>query len=123
VGLRAWALLQALSVIFVGCDGLLKPAGTLGSSMVLQRAPSSPVLWGTADAGAPITAHIGDKAFGTTRTGKDGRFEVKLRPQEAGGPFDISLTNGQTNEVVTLRDVLFGDVWLCSVSACSPLRP
>ncbi|KAJ0063641.1 hypothetical protein NL108_004484, partial [Boleophthalmus pectinirostris] len=44
-----------------------------------------------------------------------GIWRVMLEPVEPGGPYNITaaLTNPQ-NTSVTLVDVLFGDVWLCS---------
>jgi len=43
--------------------------------------------------------------------GQDGRWQVKLGPFEAGGPYALT-ASGQ--ETVTVNDVLVGDVWLCS---------
>ncbi len=43
-----------------------------------------------------------------TETGADGCWHVLLPPQQAGGPFVL-----EVNEIV-IRDVLVGDVWLCS---------
>jgi len=37
---------------------------------------------------------------------------VSLDPMEAGGPNVIRATTG--NMSITLKDVLFGDVWICS---------
>ena len=40
------------------------------------------------------------------------RWMASLDPMEAGGPHVITATAG--NVSVTLNDVLFGDVWICS---------
>ena len=40
------------------------------------------------------------------------RWMVSLDPMEAGGPHVITATAG--NVSITLNDVLFGDVWICS---------
>ena len=37
---------------------------------------------------------------------------VSLDPMQAGGPHVITATAG--NVSITLNDVLFGDVWMCS---------
>ena len=45
-----------------------------------------------------------------------GWWKVTLEAQSAGGPFDIAALSkvGNTSLAITLHDVLFGDVWLCS---------
>ena len=40
------------------------------------------------------------------------RWMVSLDPMEAGGPHVITATAGSMS--ITLNDVLFGDVWICS---------
>ena len=40
------------------------------------------------------------------------RWMVSLDPMEAGGPHVITASAG--NMSITLNDVLFGDVWICS---------
>ena len=40
------------------------------------------------------------------------RWMVSLDPMEKGGPHVITATAG--NVSITLNDVLFGDVWICS---------
>ena len=44
----------------------------------------------------------------------DGRavWSVMLEARPAGGPYDINVT--ASGVLLTLKDVLFGDVWLCS---------
>ena len=40
------------------------------------------------------------------------RWMVSLDPMEAGGPHVVTATAGSMS--ITLNDVLFGDVWVCS---------
>ena len=52
-------------------------------------------------------------------TGPNGRgiWKVILKPHAEGGPYNITATqmhNGNVTDEVTLQDVLFGEVWLCS---------
>ena len=45
-----------------------------------------------------------------------GTWSVTLNPQSSGGPYNIqafSHVNG-TKVVIELKDVLFGDVWVCN---------
>ncbi len=79
-----------------------------GDNMVLQRGKAN-TIWGWSEPGDTITVQIGD----TTATGVAGqnrRWEVKLNPPPAGGPFTIKITG---HETVELHNVLVGDVWLC----------
>ncbi len=39
---------------------------------------------------------------------------VQLTPTPSGGPYDITATNTDTGETLTIHDVLFGDIFFCS---------
>jgi sialate O-acetylesterase len=98
-------------------------ANTLGSHMVLQRAPQRAIVWGFSDPSILTTLTINDKVYTTISQTEivnekgESIWSVTLDPVEDEGPFDIHvsqpLTNG-TLVTITLNDVLFGDVWLCS---------
>ena len=75
---------------------------------VLQRGRTIPV-WGTADAGEKISVEFGGNKAITTA--KDGLWKVELPAMEAGGPHNMTITG---HNVVTLHNLLIGDVWLCS---------
>ena len=77
--------------------------------MVLQREQAVPV-WGTADPGEKVTVAFNGLSASAT-AGKDGRWMVRLGKMTAGGPFDMTVTGKNT---VTFRNVLIGEVWLCS---------
>lgn len=74
--------------------------------MVLQR-DTELDIWGWADPGEKVTVRFQGRHY-DTETGADGCWHVLLPPQPAGGPFVL-----EVNEIV-IRDVLVGDVWLCS---------
>ena len=77
---------------------------------VLQRAASVPI-WGKAQPGERITVTI-DNVTAQTTTDASGRWRVKLDLQKLGqGPFSLKVTGKNT---ITLKDVLIGQVWLCS---------
>ncbi len=78
--------------------------------MVLQR-DRRLVLRGVADAGERVTVRIAGQRHETT-AGADGRWEVALDPLEAGGPYELSVT--APSRRLVFRDVLAGEVWLCS---------
>lgn len=74
--------------------------------MVLQR-DTELDIWGWAAPGEKVTVRFQGRHY-DTETGADGCWHVLLPPQQAGGPFVL-----EVNEIV-IRDVLVGDVWLCS---------
>lgn len=74
--------------------------------MVLQR-DTELKIWGWASPGEKITVRFQGKHY-DTETDARGDWHVLLPPQQAGGPFIL-----EVNEIV-IRDVLVGDVWLCS---------
>jgi sialate O-acetylesterase len=77
--------------------------------MVLQAEFNCPV-WGTADAGEEITVSL-DGQKKTAKADGDGKWMIKLDPVKAGGPHEMTVA-GKTS--VTVKDVLFGEVWICS---------
>jgi sialate O-acetylesterase len=78
-------------------------------SMVLQR--NSPLkIWGWAAPGEVIKISFNGKTIRTS-TGNEGKWLATLPAMKAGGPYEMRLTGQNT---VVLKDVLIGDVWLCS---------
>jgi len=77
--------------------------------MVLQRGVSDPV-WGWTTPGNPVNVRVNGQA---TRViaGPDGKWVAHVGPFKAGGPYTLTVKGPQS---VTLRNILVGDVWLCS---------
>lgn len=88
----------------------VKPASIFGDSMVLQRELPVPV-WGTADPGEAVTVTIGGQSKKTSADA-EGRWQVKLDALEAEAE-GRTLTVAGKNKV-ELKDVLVGEVWICS---------
>ncbi len=80
-----------------------------GDHMVLQRDAPLPV-WGWADPGEEVSVTLGQE---TQRAKADpgGAWRVTLAPKPAGGPHELRV---EGRNRITLRDVLVGEVWLCS---------
>jgi sialate O-acetylesterase len=77
---------------------------------VLQRDRPLPV-WGWADPGETVGVKLGAEA-GEAVAGRDGRWRVTLKPQPVSKtPLVLTVTGKNT---VAVKDVLLGDVWLCS---------
>ncbi|MGM0485668.1 MAG: sialate O-acetylesterase [Planctomycetota bacterium] len=87
----------------------IKLPSIFSDNMVLQREKPVPV-WGWDDPSTEVTVVLDDDKT-TATADEDGRWLVKLPAQEAGGP--VSVTIKGTSEV-TLKNVLIGEVWLCS---------
>ena len=98
-------------------------ANTLGSHMVLQRAPQRAVVWGFGDSSQLTNLTMNGKTYTTishsepANAQNESIWSVTLDAVEDEGPFDIHvsqpLANG-TLVTITINDILFGDVWLCS---------
>lgn len=80
-------------------------------NMVFQQQTNAPI-WGSAKANkkVTITASWNQEKI-IVRADNKGEWRASLQTPEAGGPYTISISDGQT---ITLRNVLVGEVWLCS---------
>lgn len=81
----------------------------VSSGMVLQ-CNSQVKIWGWADSNEEISLKFNGLEFTTTATA-DGKWTIMLPPQNAGGPFDMTISGKNT---IHLNNILFGEVWLCS---------
>lgn len=101
-------------VVFAGVAPQLwadvKLPGFFSNHMVMQQ--GVPVqVWGWADEGESITVLMGE-AKAETVAGPDGRWRVKLPSLQAGQkPHSLKVTG---KNVVSVEDILIGEVWLCS---------
>ncbi|NXD42727.1 SIAE acetylesterase, partial [Copsychus sechellarum] len=93
-------------------------ASYYGDHMVLQKKPSGAVLWGHGELGAMVTVTLSG-ASGLIIMEKTAQVKgpsetwiVVLDPMDQGGPYALMAEQGLEN--MTLRDIYFGDVWLCS---------
>jgi sialate O-acetylesterase len=108
--LRDLAWLPVLTVLLVGSvSAEVRLPSVIGDNMVLQHGRQVP-LWGWAAPHEKVTVAI-DGRTRETVAGKDGRWTLQLAAHKPGGPFELTIT-GQNS--ITLKNVLFGEVWLCS---------
>ena len=78
--------------------------------MVLQQKQPI-VVWGKADAGEQVSVSLGTNTA-TATAGADGKWDIELTAIAADGkPLELVVKGKNT---VTLKDVLLGEVWLCS---------
>jgi sialate O-acetylesterase len=88
----------------------VKLASIFGDSMVLQRELPVPV-WGWADAGEQVTVTFGDQTK-QVAADSNGRWQVNLDPLSADAEGRSLKVSG--NNSIELKDVLVGEVWICS---------
>ncbi len=104
--------LKMLAGLLLGgllCFGDVKLPGLISDHMLLQR--DAPVrIFGSASAGESVTVGFRGQTVQTTANAL-GRWEVWLAPMTAGAPSEMTIRG---NNVVTIADVLVGDVWVGS---------
>ena len=114
-----WRMVVACAVLMAwvsaeGAGAEVKPAPIFSDHMVLQTGKSVPV-WGTAEPGEKVTVEFaGQKKTGVAD--KDGRWRVQLdaMPVNSEGGLLRVLAGDAAEAVATVKDVLVGEVWLCS---------
>ena len=79
------------------------------SNMVLQKGIELPV-WGWASPGEKVTVTF-EKNVVKTRTGKNGKWLVKLPKMEYGGPYTMTIKG---KNLRTIENIMIGEVWVCS---------
>ncbi len=104
-------LIVPLLVLTASAHADIRLPAIIGEHMVLQQEARVP-LWGWAEPGEPITVIPGWSDDTWTATADDsGRWRVAILTPTAGGPHKLRFVGQNT---ITLRDVLIGEVWLCS---------
>jgi sialate O-acetylesterase len=107
--LLLWTAAAGLSILPAATQAAIRLPRLISDGMVLQR--GAPVrVWGWADKGEAVTVSFQGKTYRAS-AGPDGRWELPLPALKAGGPYEMTLK--ASNQLV-LRDILVGDVWVCS---------
>jgi sialate O-acetylesterase len=89
----------------------IKLPAIFGNNMVLQQ-QSDVAIWGTTDKNAKVKiTTTWDKKTYSIKASDDGHWKLKISTPQAGGPYNITLSDGKT---LTLENVLIGEVWVCS---------
>jgi sialate O-acetylesterase len=109
-----WMVVVCAAVVLgAGVRGVfadVRIATVFGDGMVLQREKAVPV-WGKGSVGEKVTVTFGGQAKSTV-VGADGRWMVRLDAMKAEKKAQELLVQGVNQLVV--KNVLVGDVWLCS---------
>lgn len=90
----------------------IKLPALFSDNMMLQQQIEAPI-WGWADKGEKltITTSWNAKSYTVKVNGK-GKWHTAVKTPVAGGVYTITLSQG--NDTVTIKNVLIGEVWLCS---------
>lgn len=84
----------------------------ISDNMVLQR-HAEVIVNGTANSNRKVFVKTGwTKKKYCVKADNTGKWQVVIPTYEAGGPYTISVTSEKEN--VLVRNILLGDVWLCS---------
>ncbi len=112
---KIFSSVMAVLFVLVITSGTLfaevKLPAIFSDNMVLQQ-KSEVAFWGTAakNGTVRVTTSWNNKSY-SVRTGNDGKWKLKVSTPSAGGPFEVSFTDGTA---LKLRNVLIGEVWVCS---------
>jgi hypothetical protein len=89
-------------------------SNTLGSNMVLQRAPQAALVWGFAATGTTVKTSFQGSAYSSTADAT-GIWRQALPPQPATStPASLTFTSSTGEPSITITNILFGDVFICS---------
>jgi sialate O-acetylesterase len=82
-----------------------------GNNMVLQQQTEA-AIWGTAakNTSVKVTTSWNKKSY-NVKSGSDGKWKLKVATPSAGGPYELSISDGT---VLKLKNVMIGEVWVCS---------
>ena len=102
-------LLATVLLCCVTAQAQVKLPQLVRDSMILQR--DVPVnIWGWAAANEKVQVTFNNKNY-RTKADNSGNWKIQLPPTKAGGPYTIAVSGKNT---ITLKEILFGDVWFCS---------
>ncbi|WP_199327724.1 sialate O-acetylesterase [Dysgonomonas sp. HGC4] len=107
ISIRKVAFIMLLTLLCtVSGRASVKLPVLISDGMVLQR-DTELKLWGWASENESIEISFLNKSYKTTAD-SNGKWEVSLPPQQAGGPYQMQIND------ISIHDILIGDVWLCS---------
>lgn len=102
-------LILFFSLLIYSLNAQIQLPKLISDGAILQRNTALKV-WGWASPGEQIQLTFLDKTYQCT-TDKEGNWQIILPPQKAGGPHELIL---EGSNKISLKNILFGDVWLCS---------
>jgi sialate O-acetylesterase len=104
-------LLALFAQVLLAQESPFRLAPLFGDGMVLQQKKSVPI-WGKGIPGSSIVVRTSWKRESSTRVEPDGSWKLAISTPSAGGPYELTIRHDDME--VTLKNVLVGEVWLCS---------
>jgi sialate O-acetylesterase len=89
--------------------GQIRLPKLISDGIILQR-NEKVKIWGWASPKEKIKLEFKSKTY-STETDEKGNWAIILPAQKAGGPYEMVL---KASNKITIKDILFGDVWICS---------
>jgi len=99
-------------------SGELRLPRLISDGMVLQR-DKKVKIWGWAEPFSSVNVSFAGRTY-NCGADRDGKWEITLEEHEAGGPYSMEISAGREcnggacTDRAVIRDILIGDVWLCS---------
>ena len=110
---RIAALVAIVLLVALPASAELRLAGVFADGMVLQRGMGVPI-WGWADKGARVAVTFAGQSKATA-AGADGKWTVTLDALTASPKGRTLVVQSKTdNRKSEIKNVVVGDVWLCS---------
>lgn len=105
------ALLFTLLFAGYAVQAKVRLPAVFSDNMVFQQKTDA-AIWGKAAAGKMVTISTtwSAKQY-TAKADEAGNWKIKVSTPSYGGPYEITIADG---EKVTLKNVLIGEVWVCS---------
>lgn len=109
--MKKLTLLLCAALMASGISAKVTLPKIFSDGMVMQRETNAN-LWGTAKekATVKITTSWNNKTY-SAKADKQGKWKIAIETPEAGGPYSITLNDGEETK---LNDILIGEVWVCS---------
>src|SRR5262249_34039347 len=102
-------MLVVVSLSATTAQAEVKLPAIISDNMVLQQGVKVRI-WGNAKPGERVIVTLKNKSVDTVAD-TQGHWQVWLEPLKAGGPLELTVKG---DNVLTIRNILVGEVWLCS---------
>ncbi len=113
--------IAVMALLFPGVMGAKVSLPSIFSDGMVLQQESEVAIRGTSDRKnheLSVSVPWNDKAYRTI-TDNDGNWELRFNTPSFGGPYEITVSDG---EPLTIRNVLVGEVWLCSGQSNMDMR-
>lgn len=105
-------IIVIILLIAVSAKAEIELPSVFSDNMVLQQ-KANVTVWGKATPGATVNLTVSwNKRLYPAKVDADGNWRVQLQTLSHGGPYELTIAEGAHR--VVLKNVLLGDVWLCS---------